>query len=71
MHTQGIITLQLLFITLNTTDWKIGSIQKTRRAINKSIQRKSQSEDDLKNPPQLLESLVMDKEYIEKFLGGI
>ena len=38
---------------------------------NKAIQLKSQCEDDLQNPPQLLESLVMDKECIEIFLGGI
>ena len=46
-------------------------MQNARKAINKSIQRKSQYEDGLQNPPQLLVSLVMDKEYIEIFLGGI
>ena len=40
-------------------------------AINKAIQRKSQYEEGLQHPPQIRVSLVMDKEYIEKFLGGI
>ena len=71
MHTQGIITLHVLLTTLNTTKRKIGSLQETKKAINRAIKRKSQCEDDLQNPPQLLESLVMDKEYLETFLGGI
>ena len=71
MHAQGIITLHILFTTLNTTNWKLGSLQEAKKAINKAIQRKSQYEDGLQNPPQLLVSLVMDKEYIEIFLGGI
>ena len=71
MHAQGIITLHILSKTLNTTDRKIGSIQKARKAIDKAIQRKRQCEDGLQNPPKLLVSLVMDKEYIEIFLGGI
>ena len=45
--------------------------QNKHLAINKAIQRKSQYEDGLQNPPQLLVWLVMDKEYIEIFLGGI
>ena len=48
-----------------------GSLQEAKKAINKAIQRKSQCEDGLQNPPQLLVSLVMDKEYIEIFFGGI
>ena len=71
MHAQGIITLHILFTTLNTTNWKKGFIQKARMAKDKANQRKSQCEDGLQNPPQLLVSLVMDKEYIEIFLGGI
>ena len=50
---------------------KMGSIQRARKAIDKANQSKSQCEDGLQNPPQLLVSLVMDKEYIEIFLGGI
>ena len=46
-------------------------MQEAKKAINKAIKRKSQCEDDLPNPPQLLESLVMDKEYKEIFIGGI
>ena len=49
----------------------MGSIQKARMAKDKANQRKSQCEDGLQNPPQLLVSLVMDKEYIEIFLGGM
>ena len=37
----------------------------------KAIQSKSQSEDGLQIPPQIWVSLVMDKEYIEIFVGGI
>ena len=39
--------------------------------MNKAIQLKSQYEDGLQISPQLWVSLVMDKEYIEKFLGGM
>ena len=36
-HAQGIITLHILFTTLNTTNWKKkGSIQKARKAIDKA-----------------------------------
>ena len=45
--------------------------QNKHLAINKAIQRKSQYEDGLQNPPQLWVSLVMDKEYIEIFIGGM
>ena len=48
MHAQGIITLPILFATLNTTNRKLGSVQETNKAINKSIQRRSQYEDEQK-----------------------
>ena len=46
MHTQGNITLSMLFTTLNYTNWKIGAMQEARKttgvkinilAINKAI----------------------------------
>ena len=67
MHAQGIITLHNLLRTLNTTKNKKNPCKRQRS----QFKRKSQSKDGLHNPPQLLVSLVMDKEYIEIFLGGI
>ena len=37
MHAQGIITLHILFTTLNTTNLKIGSMQEERKAMGVKI----------------------------------
>ena len=76
----------LFFLTQESTKQILGRAQRIQRDTrktrgvrsnqilgnkNKAIQSKRQSEDGPQILPHIGVSLVMDKEYIEIFLGGI
>ena len=71
MHAQGIITLHILFTTLNTTKRKIGSLQEAKKAINKTNLTQDPMRRWSTQSTTITSITCQDKEYIEISLGGI